>query len=209
MSFYDNFKNTFQKVIFFLFRVEVINAEKEPESGALVCANHLSNIDPVIICASLKKQVCYMAKKELFKIPLLSGLLKKLGAFPINRGAVDMSSMKTAIKLLDDNNFVGLFPQGTRYANVSPRSTKAKSGAGMLLSRSITDVLPIAIITKNNRFRLGQKVYVVVGDVIKHKELGYTDKTRDEFNRVSAYIFDKICDLHEQYSYLVSDNENE
>ncbi len=209
MSFYDNFKNTFQKAIFFFFRVEVINADKEPISGALVCSNHLSNIDPIIICAAMKKQVCFMAKKELFRIPLLSGLLKKLGAFPINRGAVDMSSMKTAIKLLDENKFVGLFPQGTRYASIAPRLTEVKSGAGMLLSRSKADVLPVAIITKNNKFKLSRKVYVVLGDVIKYEDLGYSDKTREEFNRVSAYIFEKICDLHEQYSYLVKDNLNE
>lgn len=209
MSFYDNFKNTFKNAIFFLFRVEIINAEKEPDSGALVCANHLSNIDPIIICASLEKQVCYMAKKELFKIPVISGLLKKLGAFPINRGAVDMSSMKNAIKLLSENRFVGLFPQGTRYSGVSPRDTQVKSGAGMLLSRADSDVLPVAIITKNNKFKLGRKVYVVLGDVIKHEDLGYCDKTREEFNRVSGYIFEKICDLHDKYSYLVKDNTNE
>ncbi len=208
MSFYDSFKNTFQKVIFSLFRVEVVYADKEPDSGALVCSNHISNIDPIVICAAMEKQVCFMAKKELFKIPLLGGLLKKLGAFPVNRDAADMSSMKTAIRLLSENKFVGMFPQGTRRAGVLPRSTEIKSGAGMILSRAEADVLPVAIITKNSKFMLGRRIYVVIGDLIKYDELCYTDKTREEFNRVSKYIFDKICDLHEQYSFLAGGDNN-
>lgn len=191
-----------------VFRVKIVNPEKEPIEGVLVCSNHMSLLDPVIICASMKNQICFMAKKELFKIPLLNFLIKAFGAFPVNRGSVDLTAMKTAIKLLSEKKFVGIFPQGTRLRGKSLRDTEVKSGAGMILSRAESDVLPVAIITKNNKFSFGKRIYVVLGDVIKFDELGFKERNRDEFESVSRIIFEKICDLYDEYSYLVGENKD-
>ena len=208
MTFYSFCKKLLQKSIMKMWRVEIINPEKEPENGALVCANHISNIDPVIICASLKNQIRFMAKKELFSIPILGSMLKSFGSFPVNRGAVDMTAMKTALNLLEKNNYVGMFPQGTRYSGIEPKDSKVKGGVGMILSRVETDILPIAIITKGNKFKLGNKVYVVLGDVIKFNEIEFKEKKREEFDRISKLVFDRICILHEQYAYLKEDKDS-
>lgn len=209
MTFYHFCKKLLQKSIMKLWQVEIINPEKEPENGALVCANHISNIDPVIICASLKNQIRFMAKKELFSIPILGSMLKSFGAFPVNRGTVDMTAMKTALNLLEENKYVGMFPQGTRFSGVEPKDSKVKGGVGMILSRVETDILPIAIITKGNRFKLGNKVYVVLGDVIKFNEIEFKEKKREEFDRISKLIFERICNIHEQYAYLKEDKVRE
>ena len=128
------------------------------------------------------------------------------GAFPVDRGNVDLNAMKKAITLLEDGNTVGMFPQGTRRPGLDPRNTKVKSGAGMIVTRSHTDILPVAIITKNNKCRLFNKKYIVLGDLIKYTDLNNVEKSREEFDRISAVIFGKICDLYDEYSYLV---ENE
>lgn len=205
MTFYTFCKKLLTNTILKLWRVEIINPEKEPTCGALVCANHISNIDPVVICASLNHQIRFMAKKELFSIPILSSILKAFGAFPVNRGSVDMTAMKTALNLLEKKNYVGMFPQGTRYSGIDPRDSDVKGGVGMILSRVETDVLPVAIITKNNRFKLGRKVYVVLGDVIKYNEIDIKEKKREEFDRLSRLVFDRICILHDEYAYLKED----
>ncbi|MBR5308840.1 MAG: 1-acyl-sn-glycerol-3-phosphate acyltransferase [Clostridia bacterium] len=201
-----SFKKFIFKSLRTLFRAELVNADKEPSGGVLVCSNHLSLVDPIVIVSSFKNPVCFMAKKELFKIPLVGSIIKLFGAFPVDRGNVDLNAMKKAISLLEDGNMVGMFPQGTRYAGVKPRETDVKSGAGMIVVRAHIDVLPVAVITKNNKFGLFKKNYVVIGDVIKYESFNNPEKTREEFNRISAEIFDKICDLHEKYSYLAEGN---
>ena len=200
------FKEFLFKSIIKIFRVEVINPEKEPSPGVLLCANHISNLDPVLIVCSLKNETKFMAKKELFKIPIVSSVIKMFGAFPVDRGNVDLNAMKKAITLLEDGNTVGMFPQGTRRPGLDPRNTKVKSGAGMIVTRSHTDILPVAIITKNNKCRLFNKKYIALGDIIKYTDLNNVEKSREEFDRISAVIFGKICDLYDEYSYLV---ENE
>ncbi len=203
MSFKEGFKKLIFKTVNRMFRVTVVNPEKEPEPGVLLCSNHISNIDPVVIVTSFKNQTKFMAKKELFKIPLVSSVIKLFGAFPVERGSVDLSAMKKAITLLEEGNTVGLFPQGTRYSGKHPRETSVKSGAGMIVTRAHIDILPVAIITKNRKSRIFGKKYIVIGDIIKYETLNNTDKSREEFDRISAVIFKEICDLYDKYYYLV------
>jgi len=209
MSFKSKFKKFIFKIAVALLRVQVVNPEKEPESGVLVCSNHIANMDPVMIVTSFKRPVYFMAKKELFKIPVLGWFIKLFGAFPVDRGSVDLNAMKKAISLLTEGTSVGMFPQGTRYSGKDPRDSKVKSGAGMIVCRSQTDVLPVAIVTKKNKFSLFSQKYIVLGDVIKYDSLGNSEKTREEFDRISGVIFSRICDLHEKYSYLTEKNTKE
>ena len=81
----------FAGIVSFIFNYKVINPENEPDkAGCIVCANHVSAIDAIALCCAFKKnQVNFMAKKELFKVPVLAPLIKMLGAFPIDRGGND------------------------------------------------------------------------------------------------------------------------
>ena len=202
MSFKENFKKFIYRFVNVFYRVEVIGADKEPDCGVLLCSNHISNLDPVLLVTSLKTQPMFMAKKELFKIPVISSFIKLFGAFPVERGSVDLTAMKKAISLLENGNTVGIFPQGTRYPGKNPKDTSVKRGVGMIVSRSCTDILPVAIITKNNKCKVFRKKFIVIGDVIKYDSLGICDKSKDEFDRISSVIFAHICDLYEKYSYL-------
>lgn len=72
-----------------------------PKEGPVVlCSNHISNLDPPLVGITTTRQVYFMAKEELFRIPVLSGLIHRFGAFPVKRGAGDLKSLKTAIQLL-------------------------------------------------------------------------------------------------------------
>ena len=117
------------KLIRGLFRIRIINAENEPlEGGFMLVSNHTSALDPVLICASMRQQICFMGKKELFRIPIVGGFLKSLGGYPIDRGGTDISAIKTTVNMLKEGKCVGMFPQGTRHPGEHPRGTEVKNG---------------------------------------------------------------------------------
>ena len=195
---YRFFYTLFVGIVKLIFRIKVVGAENEPKEGALlVCSNHISASDPVVICAAMKHQVCYMAKKELFKIPVLSWLIKILGAFPVDRGGKDVSAVKKAIKLLVDGKRVGIFPQGTRHPGEEPRGTALKNGAAMISTHAKSDVLPVYIHRKDNTPKLFRKATVVIGKPIKFADFNYDPEAGGEYTRMVNVIFDEICKLGE------------
>jgi 1-acyl-sn-glycerol-3-phosphate acyltransferase len=114
-----------------LFRVKVIGAENENSvnlTNTVVCANHMSNWDPVILACVTKNPVSFMGKAELFKIPVLGFILRAVGAFPINRGTGDIAAIKMTIDTLKNGSNICLFPQGTRCMGKDPAETEVKSG---------------------------------------------------------------------------------
>ena len=188
-------------VIGFLFNIKVINKEKEPdEGGYIVCANHVSATDPIALCYAFKKnQVHFMAKKELFNIPLLAQLIKLLGAFPVDRSGNDVGAIKNAIKLVNEKKCMGIFPQGHRYKGEDPRGTKTKNGVALIATKTKADILPCYIWRKKNKFRLFGRTYVIIGEKIPFDTLGYDPDASGEYLRVTQIAFDRICSLGEDF----------
>lgn len=185
----------FAGIIKLIFRIRVINPENEPdEGGYLVCSNHISAADAVMLCYAFKKnQAMLMAKKELFKIPVLAQLIKLLGAFPVDRSGGDVSAIKKAIAMIKEGKCVGMFPQGHRYPGKDPRTTPLKKGAGLIVSRAECGVVPIYILRKNNKPRLFRKTYIIIGEKISNEEL----MTEGDYEAITRKIFDVICTLGE------------
>ena len=203
-------KSVFFGILYFLlsgivglvFRIKVVGRENEPdEGGFVVCANHISATDPIMICYSFKKhQIRYMAKKELFKIPLLRGFFKSLGAFPVDRGGNDVGAIKTAIKEVAEGRCVGIFPQGHRYPGEDPRTTKTKNGAALITTKAHSDVVPAYIWRKNKAGGAFRRTYVIIGEKIDFEALGYDPDGTGEYSRITDVIFDKVCALGEGFS---------
>ena len=191
----------FSKIVKVLFRIKVVGAEKEPdESGFIVCSNHIAASDVVAICYAFKKrQIRYMAKKELFSIPLLSSLIKMLGAFPVDRSGKDVGAIKTSISILESGGSMGLFPQGHRYPGVDPRTTKVKNGAALISTKASADIVPVYIHKKNNTSKLFRRTYVVIGDKIPFESFGYDPEASGEYARISNIVFDRICTMGEEF----------
>ena len=199
--FYKVCHAVFSGIVRFLFNIKIVNPENETDEGRfLVCANHVSATDPVIIAYAFKKhQVMFMAKKELFKIPLLSGLIKMLGAFPIDRGGSDVGAIKHAVKVLEDGKCLGIFPQGHRYPAKDPRTTQRKNGAALICTRAKADVIPVYIHRKNNKFRLFARTYVIIGKRIPFDTFSYDPDGTGEYKRVTDSIFEVVCDIGEEF----------
>ena len=196
---YENLQKILGGLVRFIFRVHGHNVENEPGDGEgqyIIVSNHISNVDPILICSILKKQQPhYMAKKSLFKIPLLRGIIKAMGAFPVNRGGADVNAIKHAIKLLEDGKCVGIFPQGHRYQGVDPKTTDVKTGAAMLSCKTESQILPCFIKTKKRKISFLTRVDIIVGKPISFSSLAYDPEAKGEYARISSYIFEKVCEL--------------
>lgn len=198
MSFYSVAHKCLAGFFRCVYRIKVIGKENEPQEGSVVvCANHLSNHDVIILGSSLKRPVRFFAKAELFKVPIVGPLVKALGAFPIERGnAVSATAtIKYTVSLLEQGEMVGLYPQGTRCPGVDPRTTTVKGGIGMIAYRSKATVLPVLIRTKNWKCALFRRTYVTIGKPIPFEELGMTAGRGAEFQRVSELVFSRITDM--------------
>lgn len=190
----------FVHIVHLIFRVKVIGAENEPkEGGFLVCANHIAASDPVVISSALKKhQICFMAKKELFRVPGLSWLIRHFGAYPVDRKISDVGAIRHAIHLLNQGYCAGLFPQGTRHPGENPRDTKVKNGAAMIASHADATILPIHIYRKGYCSKAFRRTVVVIGKPIPFSEFGYDSEKPGEYSRITQEIFDRICTLGEE-----------
>ena len=178
-----------------LFFTKTAGIENENVEGPVVYAiNHMSNWDPVIVALETKKPINFMAKKELFGVPVLKTILKWLGAFPIDRTGNDLVTLKMTINALKDGARICLFPQGTRCPDVEPSTTEVKGGTALLVKHTKATVIPIGIYTKNYRVKLFRKIYVTVGKPIKYDGMGFAGG-REDYDRVTKQIFDEIVRL--------------
>ena len=127
-----------------LFRVSASGREHVPPTGPLLLvANHLSTLDPPLIGVVTPRQLCFLAKEELFAIPLLGRLIRALHARPVRRDGADGRALKASLKLLAENRAILLFPEGTRGAE--GRLGEGKPGAGMLAVLSGAPVVPVYV----------------------------------------------------------------
>ena len=196
MGFYNSVTKLLSGVVKLLFRVDVTGLENENFDGAAVyCANHMSNWDAVILACVTKRPMTFVAKKELFDVPVLRSFLKALGVEPIDRGKSDLLALKTILGILKDGNSIFMFPQGTRHPGENPEGTEVKCGVSMMVKHTKATVLPIGIYTKDYKIKLFKKVYVNIGKPVTYEQLGIEDSSREEYERVAGVIFNDVCEL--------------
>ncbi|MFC7681998.1 lysophospholipid acyltransferase family protein [Paenibacillus sp. GCM10028914] len=171
-----------------LYRFESVGVHNIPaEGGVLICANHTSLRDPISVGIHVKRQVKFMAKAELFKIPVFGWLIHQLGAFPVKRGGVSKDSIKTSLKILRQGEIMGIFPEGTRNSDAEA----AKRGAASFALRSGAAVVPAAIIGDYKLFRKTKIIYGAPIDLSSFED----NKSPEALNEVTALIMKKINEM--------------
>lgn len=195
MSFYGNIYKVFAPIVRAVYRIEAIGQENIPEGGIILASNHTAFSDVLIISAAANRQVRYMAKKELFRIPLLKQLITALGAYPVDRGGADIGSIKRTISMLEDGELIGIFPQGTRHGGEDPRQTEVKGGIGMIAYHTKSPVLPVFLANKRMKTSMFRKNAVIFGKVIPYGDLGFEKGGVKEYHQCAQLIFRNICAL--------------
>lgn len=175
-----------------LFRpFEVVGCENIVTGSALICGNHSHMIDPfqIAVALGIDMQVRVLAKISLFKIPVLSTILWKLGMIPVNREVMDVNSVKSSLSYLKSGDKVVIFPEGTRISSYD--ASAAKSGAVKLAERAKVPIIPVFMPRKKPYFK---KTKVIFGEPY-FIEKSSTKRTADDYAKLSEELMEKIQGL--------------
>jgi 1-acyl-sn-glycerol-3-phosphate acyltransferase len=180
------------------YRLTVRGAEHVPAKGAVIVAvSHKSDVDPLFVGAGLRRQMRFMAKIELFRVPLLSTLVRALGAFPVDRGASDRAALETSLAVLANGEPLLMFPEGHRFKDdeIHP----FLPGVAMIAVRSGAPVIPVAL-TGTNRIvnkRPGlPKVRLTVGPPVDLS--GLEGRRRVVYGAAAERIREAVRELYDQ-----------
>ncbi|WP_448588407.1 lysophospholipid acyltransferase family protein [Thermocrinis sp.] len=151
-----------------LFRVEVMGLENVPSEACIVASNHRSHLDPPVLNSVFPEPLIFIAKEELFRVPILGKLLPHMGAIPVKRGSGDLQALEVSLELLERGCKLCIFPEGSR-ANPG-EFLRPRLGVGILAIRSKKKVLPVYIegadkvLPRGKSFpKLGHPIKVVIG----------------------------------------------
>ena len=172
----------------FVFRGCLIGRENIPQKDSfIVVSNHGSLLDPPLLGHALGRNISFMAKAELFKVPFLGFIIKACGAYPVKRGIADKNTIKTACKKLSNDNCIGIFIDGTRQKN--GRVNKPKQGAALLAFKNQKFLLPVAIVNSHRLMRfkfffpLFSKIVIKVGKPVQPPQ----SSSRHDLNSAVSY----------------------
>jgi 1-acyl-sn-glycerol-3-phosphate acyltransferase len=186
-------------IVGIFYYLRVVGRENIPKGACIICSSHSSNIDPFLIAYAfgLKHQLHILAKVQLFRIPILSTILKKIGMISVDRDAMDIASVKETLAYLKNDEKVLIFPEGRRIT--TDDAITAKTGAVKLAERSKVPLLPISIPRKKSLFR---KVTIVIGKPY------YIDKTenkrsQNDYSELSDILMEKILLLENNVSHKI------
>ncbi len=152
-----------------MYRLEVHGRENLPKNNAYIAAsNHLSALDPPLVCGVLNKGGAFMAKKELFDNPLLRFWLNALGAFAVDREKVSIDTLKTVMNIKQTGWVLGIFPQGTRQD--AGKITDVTKGFANLARKTKCAIVPIGLIGTDKKAKLPftGKIIVKIGKPIEY-----------------------------------------
>ena len=175
------------------FNIKYEGRENIPQHGSVILAgNHRTWFDPVLIAIKVKYISSYMAKAELFDIPVLRSLIKVLHGFPTRRNSADASALTRAIKCIRDGYNLTIFPEGTRSKD--GKIGRAKSGVAYIASKCGVPVYPVGISYKGHLcFR--RKITVRFGEPIMPQELSLNSMSKTELRAAGEKIMSRIGEL--------------
>ncbi len=179
------------------FRGRVYGVEHVPKEGPFVAvSNHASNFDPPILSNCLCRPVAFMAKEELFEVPILKQAIALYGAYPVKRGAGDRGAIRAAIKALEQGWGVGIFLQGTRTPDGT--ITDPKPGAALIAAKAQVPLLPISlwgtekILVKGKKMPQSVPLTVRIGEAIAPPSA----VKKEALNQVTQTCTEVINQLH-------------
>ncbi|MHB0977203.1 MAG: lysophospholipid acyltransferase family protein [Candidatus Aquicultorales bacterium] len=157
------------------YRIEVRGIENLQSAGALFASNHKSYLDPVLVGYSVyPKRLHYMAKAELWKIPVLGRTISALNAFPVNRGGFDRKAVVKALELLREGRDMLMFPEGTRIRRDG--LGEARPGIAAIAIKAGVRIVPVGItgadkvLPDGARIPRFPKIVVSIGEAMDPEE---------------------------------------
>ena len=152
------------------------------DTGFILAGNHKSLLDIPLLATAVEQNIRFMGKKELFENSLCNYIFTKLGAFPVNRDGIDLKSLKTAIRILKNDEILGIFPEGTRNKEVE--LLPFKEGITLIAMKTNKPIIPFGI---SGKYRIGGGITIKFGEAI--------DFNKVEVDNKNDYLRDKVNKL--------------
>ena len=151
----------------------------------------MSNYDPFTMAAFTKREVRYIAKKELFQNPFLKRLMYAMKAFPVDReAAMDMKALKTAMKILKDGEVLGIFAEGTRVKEGEAKA--AKAGVALFALKGNAPIVPVAV-SSTHKFR--SVVHIRYGEPVYLDEYKGQKVTTELMEEITEKVMQKVREM--------------
>lgn len=164
--FYKIIKSIVSVMFRMIYRINIVNEDELINNKKLIiCSNHVHIFDPIILTIIFPNQIHWMGKKELFENKLLNYIFLNLGAFPVDRNGVGLSTIRTSTKILNNDSTLGIFPEGTRVKELDLNN--AKPGIALISIKTQTPILPIYIETSYKPF---SKINIYIGEKLEFTE---------------------------------------
>jgi len=173
-----------------IYRLDIKGRENVPQGATMVCANHSNLADPILVSLAFGTShfMHYIAKIELFRIPILSAVITKLGAISVDRDLADIATIKATLTYLKNDGKVVIFPEGTRTKQ--GEKVEVKTGAVKIAERTGVPIVPIYVEREKKLFR---KLALIIGEpytIEKQKEKRhaeeYTALSEESMNKIEA-----------------------
>ena len=192
--FYNIAKTLIYIFTLIFFRIKVTGAENIPEEGAcILCFNHRSLLDPPVTGVYIHRNLVFMAKEELFKIPVLGFALKKLNVIPVRRGTGDVAAIKASINVLKEGKVMVIYPEGTRSKSGDLQS--AKPGVALIATKAKAPVIPIGV---TGQYGFMKKLFIKIGKPMNLDAYYDRKVPMEELHEISEKIMNDIKQLMEE-----------
>ena len=186
-QFYDLSKVIVRSMVQTVWRARVFGTENVPVDGPLIVAcNHVSYFDPPVLGCLCPRRISYMAKKELFSVPVLGSVIRALGAYSVDRRGSATSAIRRSLQVLESGGAIGIFPEGTRNASgtVAPQT-----GVALLAALGQVPVVPACIRGTDRALRLA-RIDVAFGAPLQPPPA--RKATRDDLAKFTAEVMKTI-----------------
>ena len=170
-----------------IYRVKVNGIENlKDDKPFIMSANHVHIFDPVILATLTKKQIFFLAKKELFSKKFLAKFFTKLGVIPIDRENTDFKAIKSCFRVIKSGNILGIFPEGTRVKTIDIKNMK--KGVALIALKNKVNILPIHI---EGTYKIFSKITV---DIYPMIEINNFENMEDSeaIDKLTEELFNQI-----------------
>ncbi|UCD54720.1 MAG: 1-acyl-sn-glycerol-3-phosphate acyltransferase [Candidatus Omnitrophota bacterium] len=184
-----------------LFRFESRGSENLPQKGPfIVASNHASLIDPAVVgvaCGTMP--LIFMAKRELFSVPILGRWVRAVGCIPVERDSGSFKPLKNAVQKLKEGKALGIFPEGRRSPD--GRLQKAEAGIGLLASKSAAPIVPVYVsgtakaLARGKKFITLCKITASIGEIVDVRESAAFSEKKEIYESIGKKVMEAISHL--------------
>lgn len=182
IKFYNGIKKILKGPVKLIFNPEINGIENIPNKPYILAGNHKNMLDVILLITNISDEIHFMAKKEIFELIILRDIFSMMGAFPVDRNKADIKAIKQSLRILKNNEVLGIFPEGTRN-KTDEILLPFKEGVTTIANKTDSLIVPFGISGEYSR----NKLKLNIGEPIDIRNIGKEEQTK--------YLEEKVKEL--------------